>query len=110
MKFRIEGDDYEFQEDTLTVAEARLIKKHTGMGLKSFVEGSKDGDPDSLAAVVFLAKRRAGEAVRWQDLDSLDLAKLEAIDETIAEEPERVDAADPIWPSGQTPTDESPNT
>lgn len=83
MKFRVEGEDYEFDESTLTVAEARLIKKHTGMGLKSFAESSKDGDPDALVAIVFLAKRRANEAVRWQDLDNLDLAKLEAIDETV---------------------------
>lgn len=110
MKFRIEGEDLEFEEDTLTVAEARLIKKHTGMGLKSFAEGSKDGDPDALVAIVFLAKRRAGQAVRWQDLDSLDLAKLEAISESVDESPGTDVADPPIWPTGETPTDEPTST
>jgi len=116
MKIRVEGADYEFDDSTLLVEEARLIKKYTGMGLKSFTEASKDGDPDALVAIVYLAKRRAGEAIRWQDLDNLDLAKLEAIDETIRdasqphEAPGADDAADPTWPTGETQNVESLST
>ena len=111
MKFRIEGEDYDFDDSTLTVKEARVIKKHTGMGLRSFAEASKDGDPDAIVAIVYLSKRRANEAVRWEDLDNLDLAKMETIDETVKQdEPEDADVPDPIWPSGETQSVESPST
>ncbi len=73
IKFRIKTDSYEFDDEAMTIDEARLIKKHTGMGLKSWAMGLQDMDPDALVAMVYLSKVRAGEAVRWQDLDSLKL-------------------------------------
>lgn len=93
IKFGLGGTEYEYDDTTMTVAEARIIKKHTAMGLRSWAMGLQDMDPDALVGLVFLAKRRSGEAVRWQDLDSMDIA---AISIVAAED---VDDADPPAPA-----------
>lgn len=103
------GDkEYEFEDDKLLVKDARLIKKLTGMGLKSFSEGIKDGDPDALCAMVFLAKRKAGEAVQWKDLDELDLATIQSLDDENEEEEEgdKAASADPTVTGESTPESE----
>ena len=74
MKLIVQGKDYEFDENRLTVAEARIIKKYAGLGIAELSDGLEKGDPDAICAFIFLAKKRAGEACRWHDLDDLDLA------------------------------------
>lgn len=69
----VKGDKYEFDENKLMTVEARLIKKNTGMGIAEWGEAIQKGDPDALIALIFLAKKRAGEAPRWNDFDDLDL-------------------------------------
>lgn len=103
LKFTIEGRTYEYDEAMMLVKEARLIKKHAGYGLVSMANGLKDGDPDALVAMIFLAKRRAGEMVRWQDLDDLDLSKLVIVadgDDEKSDGSEDGDASDPSIPTG----------
>lgn len=73
IKFELGGTAYEYDDTQMSVKEARLIKQHTGMGLRSWALGLQDMDVDALVAVVFLAKRRAGEAIRWQDLDTINV-------------------------------------
>lgn len=85
MQFKIEGRTYEFDESRLTVAEARVIKKHAGLGLAEFGDGIRRGDPDAIVSMLFIAKRRAGEAVRWQDFDEFNLADIDMGDEAAAE-------------------------
>jgi hypothetical protein len=77
INFKLSGEPYEYDDSTLSVKEARVIKKNTGMGLVSWARGLADGDPDAMVALVWLAKTRAGEAIRWQDLDDLDLASIQ---------------------------------
>lgn len=77
IRFKINGEPYEYDDSTLSVKEARIIKKNTGLGLVSWAKGLSEGDPDALVALVWIAKTRAGEAVRWQDLDDLDLVTLD---------------------------------
>ena len=79
IKFRMGGESYEYDDTTLTVKEARIIKKNAGFGLVTWAKGLSEGDPDALVAMVWIAKTRAGEAVRWQDLDDMDLASLDII-------------------------------
>lgn len=79
IKFGLGDTEYEYDDTTMTVAEARIIKKHTAMGLRSWAMGLQDMDPDALVGLVFLAKRRSGEAVRWQDLDSMDIAAISIV-------------------------------
>ncbi len=76
IKFALGDTTYEYDDGTMTVAEARFIKKYASMGLRSWALALQDMDPDALVGLVFLAKRRAGEAVRWQDLDTLDIASI----------------------------------
>jgi hypothetical protein len=82
IKFGLGDTQYEYDDGTMTVAEARIIKKHAGMGLRSWAMALQDMDPDALVGLVFLAKRRSGEAVRWQDLDNLDIAAISIVDAT----------------------------
>jgi hypothetical protein len=103
LKFTIEGRTYDYDETSMPVKEARLIKKHTGFGIVTMANGLREGDPDALVAMIFLAKRRAGEVVRWQDLDDLDLSKLVIVpgddDEENEGEAEAGDASDPSIPT-----------
>lgn len=77
VQFQYNGKKYSFDlNDELPVAEARLIKQHTGMTLSQFFAGIQDGDVDSIVGIVFLAVRRAGDPIEWSDLDDMDLMKM----------------------------------
>jgi hypothetical protein len=89
MKFKLDGRSYEFDETRLLVREARELKHHTGMGLRQFGAGLQEGDPDSIVGMLYLCRRRAGEAVKWNDFDELNLTDLQVIPD---EEPEAVPA------------------
>lgn len=80
-KFTIEGDDteWEFDENTLFVDEARIIQKHSGYGVNELSQGLQKGWPDALVAMLFLTKRRAGVAVQWKDFDHFNLATIKQI-------------------------------
>lgn len=80
IKFTVKDDTYEFDDEALTIDDARLIKQHAKMGLKSWALGLQDMDPDALLALVFLAKLQAGEAVRWSDLGSMKIGDIGLID------------------------------
>lgn len=74
-----EGREIQFDQDTMTVKEARLLKKLTGMGLRSFGEGMRDGDVDALMGMVYLAMRRDGVAIPWRRLDDFNIGDLDVI-------------------------------
>ncbi|MEW2300278.1 hypothetical protein AB0958_09885 [Streptomyces sp. NPDC006655] len=110
-KLTVEGTVYEFDPGRMLLAEAREIKTYTGMTIPSWSVGIDEMDPDSLQSLIYLAKKRAGESLRYSDLDTLDFADihLEPMeDEEEAEEgPEAAQqAVDPTPPgdSGTTPT------
>lgn len=77
MKFSLDGRDYSISLDRLSVAEARAIKTYTGVSISALQQLSFGVlDVDVLAAVVFLAKRRAGEDVDWAAIDEIDVLSL----------------------------------
>lgn len=76
MKFEVGDRAYEIDVDDLTTAECRIIHKKTGLGLWAFGRGLAEAVPDALIALVFIAKKRNMEAVRWEDLDDLKLVPL----------------------------------
>lgn len=80
IRFELGGTRYEYDDTMMTVKEARVIKEHTKMGLRSWALGLQDMDVDALVGLVFIAKRRAGEAIRWQDLDTLNLNDINMIE------------------------------
>ncbi|MYR84088.1 hypothetical protein GTY41_03795 [Streptomyces sp. SID685] len=74
IKLKVEGVEYEWDGDRLLVAEARELKVHTGFTPGRWLAAVDEGDPDALAALIYLAKKRAGETLRFSDLDTLDYA------------------------------------
>ena len=84
MRFKLngpigEGREIEFDQDSMTVKEARLLKKLTGMGLRQFGEGMRNGDIDALMGMVYLAMRRQGVVVPWRSLDDFNIGDLDVL-------------------------------
>lgn len=111
----VKGEKYEFDQGSMPVGEARLIKERTGMGFAAWAAGVSDMDPDAIVALVFLAKKRAGEAPRWSQFDDLDILKDVDMDYTqdslTEDEPDETPVAlgKPTKPkkatAGKTPSD-----
>lgn len=76
MRFKIEDKEYDWDSAVLTVEEAMFLKDKTGMGLLQWNEGLTARDGYAEAALIYLAKKRSGEAIRWQDLAGINLATL----------------------------------
>lgn len=78
MRFTIPADgdtpeqEYDVDLAELTVPEARLIKKHTDLGLRGFFAGIREYDVDAWLALIMVAKKRNNEAVTWNDLQHLN--------------------------------------
>lgn len=82
MKFTLngpigQGRQIEFDENQMLVKEIRELKRVTGMGLRQFGEGMRDGDIDALMGMIYLALRRDGVAIRFKDLDEFNIGDLE---------------------------------
>ena len=91
MKFKLngpigEGREIDFDENKMLVKEARELQRVTGLGLRQFGEGMRDGNIDALMGMVYLGLRRDGVAIRWKDLDEFNIADLEVIDEEQADD------------------------
>lgn len=125
IKLTVEGVVYEFDQEKLLIGEAREMKTLTRLSPRRWGDGVEEGDPDAVAITIYLAKKRAGETLRFSELDSLDYAdiQLEVLDEAAPADGERLAeavgdvqraaeaavqraAADPTPPpAGTTPTD-----
>lgn len=73
----INGVRYDFP-DSITLGEARTIKRMTGMSLGEFSELFGEGkprtsDPDVMAAIIYLVMHRKDPRVTEADIDTLDL-------------------------------------
>ncbi|MFJ4735287.1 hypothetical protein ACIP6V_23940 [Streptomyces sp. NPDC088770] len=77
IKLTVQGAVYEVDAQRLLLAEARELKTYTGFTPPRWFEALDDADPDATAYLIYLAKKRAGEALRYSDLDSLDYADIE---------------------------------
>lgn len=76
MQFTLDDTTYDVDLDHISVLEMRQLKQNGGLTVTSLALGVVQGDVDALCAAVFLAKSRAGEKLRWSDLDSLDVTSL----------------------------------
>ncbi|WP_406168880.1 hypothetical protein [Streptomyces sp. NBC_00996] len=122
IKLTVEGLVYEFDQERLLLAEARELKTFTGLTPPRWAAGIDEQDPDSVQGLIYLAKKRAGETLRWSDLDQLDFADIElelmgedadAPDGTETAGQETAPSPDPTVPppdSGTIPTDGSTAT
>lgn len=73
VRFDFQEQRYDFEAEQLSVFEARLLKALTGMTAGAFLGGLAGMDGDSIAGMIYLAKRRAGEDIEWSSLDEVDL-------------------------------------
>ncbi|WP_435643876.1 hypothetical protein ACR9VJ_26475 [Streptomyces sp. H49] len=114
IKLTVQGTVYEFDGDHLLLAEAREIKTHAKMSVPKWMAGIDEGDPDALQALIYLAKKRAGESLRFSDLDTLDYADidLEPVDDETEEKEEQGAAQAPVdpTPSGDTGMTQTPGS
>lgn len=76
MKFTSVGVEYDVDLNVFTAREAIVLKKATGVTMGALVRGISDGDGEAFAALLFIAKRRAREVVRWEDLMDVDLVEI----------------------------------
>lgn len=99
MTFSLNGRDYKVTLDRLSIAEAREVKRYTGVTLTTLMLASSGHvDGDVLAAIVYLAKRRAGEDIDWAEIDQIDVVELLGSMAASADEPGQdgqADAAEP---------------
>jgi hypothetical protein len=110
LKLTVEGVVYEFDGDHLLLAEARELKTYTGMTLPKWSAGVDEMDPDAIQALIYLAKKRAGETLRFSDLDSLDFADIELEPMDDEEEATEGEPGTPQQQVGPTPPGDSGTT
>lgn len=81
-RLTVGADTYDFDDNSMLNTEAIQLKKVTGLGVREFGAGLNDFDPTAVTALVWLARNRAGDAVRYSDV-VFDMAtvKLEQLDE-----------------------------
>ena len=76
LTFTLNGVEYTVDINKLSLREAFELKDRTGLSITEYTSGVLTmSDPYALGFLVYLAKRRAGEAVDWDELD-FDLIEL----------------------------------
>lgn len=79
MRFQIEDKTYEY-DGKILVEDAMFIFDKSGVGVTGLNQALLEvGNPYAIAAWCFLLKRRAGEAVRYDDMLKLDIANYHAL-------------------------------
>lgn len=69
-----EVKEYEYDGKLLT-EDAMFVHEKSGVGIARMdYELVREGNPKVIAAWMYILKRRAGEAVRWEDSKKWDLA------------------------------------
>ena len=78
--------DHEWLFEAMSLKELRTIKKLTGMGQKAFAEAGDEGDPEALAALIYVLHMRDKIKLPFDDVD-LDFTKftMEATEQEIKE-------------------------
>lgn len=76
MKFRVDGELYDIELESLTLDEGEILEDYAHLSLTEFSTALRQTRVRALRALVLIAKRRAGEAVEWGDLGGLDLMEL----------------------------------
>jgi len=81
MKFKVDEVEYVLDLSIFTTGEAIALKANTKLTLGDLINGLSNMDGVGIAGLVYLAKRRNNEAVRWADLNDLNImAVIESFD------------------------------
>jgi hypothetical protein len=111
--FKIGGKEYLY-EGKLTVKDAMFIHEKSGVGVVQLGNALLfEGNPNVIAAWVYVLKRQAGEAVQWKDIENLDITGWDFVlpdpdetdddgDDESGKEP-AAKATDPTSVNGATP-------
>ena len=61
MNIHFEDTDYNFDIEALDLAEARHIKRQTGLTMRGLMDGLTDLDPEALLAIYWLMLKQNGQ-------------------------------------------------
>lgn len=70
--YKFEGKEYEYDQK-MTVEDAIFIFEKSGKGVNEIGPQLQIGNPLVIASFVYLLRRRAGEAVRWEDMKKANI-------------------------------------
>lgn len=100
MKFEVEGREYEWAAK-MTIAEAFFLKEKAYLTIPQLGPAIAQTDPHAIAALIYFAKRRNGEPVKWEDIQELDLLTFAIIPDP-EEEAESGKSEEPTKPAGKS--------
>lgn len=106
-KFAIEDKEYDY-DGKISVKDSMFIYEKSKVGIAEFQYAIfGEGNPFAIAAWVYILKRRAGEAVQWDDVLDLDLRTFKFIEDEVepkppTEEESEVSEADPTTPPSRS--------
>jgi hypothetical protein len=86
LKIKVDGKEYGYDPTKLLFSEAAFVQKRTGLKVQEWQAGLAEMDAYALAGLVYILRKRAGEAPDWDDFD-FDIASLEFVDDDEADEP-----------------------
>lgn len=93
MRFKVDGKVYDYDESRLLLPEARMLQAATRLTVGQWQRGLNEGDCDAYAALVWLCERRAGRDIRLDEVDNINIASFEVLDEDDPADPEVPTAA-----------------
>ena len=102
MRFAFAGEEYPW-DGKITVREAISIQKNTGgLGVNQIDAELARGNPEAIAAWMLVVMQRAGKAVRWEDIQNLDVRSYRAIPDEVEQRDETSGKAPDPTPAGTT--------
>lgn len=83
MKLTIDGQEYDFDPDSLTNKDAAAIEKATGSTFNAWIDALNSGSITALTALVWTIQKRTNPALRIDDVEFrlADVAPEEETDE-----------------------------
>lgn len=100
---------YEF-DGSLTLAEAFVLFDKAHVGIGEFLAELGRVNPHVIAALVFILKRRAKEAVRWEELLSLSTSQIQLLPDADADDEGKAPVRARTSRRGPTRTGDTPGT
>lgn len=92
MKIHLDGEDYEYDMDEMTVQQARVIKVAFGFNLQQLQDEMASGNPDAISAVYWLMLAQSGVKADPKTVDFKITRFMKAIEDAwLAEHPEDAD-------------------
>ena len=85
--------EYTLDIDRMTVANAAVIKKHTGYTVMTLMDGIRVGDPDAMRATYWLMQIQSGNQCDIDRVDFVILDYMQALIKGIEEEQEIAESA-----------------